>query len=572
MRRGILVGFICTTLLVGIPDRSWGQPLEDYYKQGLEKYNRSDFQGALQAWEQGLRRARQMNSKQGIGTFCGHLCFLYEALGNYPEALSSCEQALKIARESGDRQGEGAALTGIGNVYVHVGDYSQALSSYRQSLQIMREVGDRRREGDSLNNLGTVYGRLGNYPEALSFHEQALEIRREIRDRQGEGASLGNLGTTYNILGNYPEALSFYGQSLKIRREVRDRRGEGIDLHNLGNLYWYLGDYSQARSLYEQALAVKQEIGDRQGEANSFTNLGNVYGELGSYHQAFIHYERVLKIKREIGVSTQIEEMNLGDLYLAQGRLPEALEVLQQSNEPTMLGCYYLRAGEFQQARKEFTRSVEVYEARRDAEFLMAGYIGLGLSQEGLRDYAGAKAAYQKAVEFIERQRDSLADSQRRRFFAAKVVGFSRLEPYEGLVRVSLALEDAAEAFYWAENTKARLLLEAIASRASESLVGIPEALSRQEVELINRIASGYKRTEATFQKQDVDRHQELEQELLGLKKEREAFIARLRQYYPAYAAIRYPRPLPVNVLKLKPEEVLIAYEVTEAATFAWLI
>ncbi|MBI3797188.1 MAG: CHAT domain-containing protein, partial [Deltaproteobacteria bacterium] len=126
--------------------------------------------------------------------------------------------------------------------------------------------------------------------------------------------------------------------------------------------------------------------------------------------------------------------------------------------------------------------------------------------------------------------------------------------------------------FFWAENTRARLLLEAVAHHSTENQLGLPENLSRQEIDLINHIASTVKQQEVAFAQKNTERHQELAQELAGLKKEQETFIARLRKEYPAYAAIRYPQPLRVTDLKLKPEEVLLEYEVTETATFAWLI
>ncbi|MEK7847869.1 MAG: hypothetical protein AAB270_02985, partial [Chloroflexota bacterium] len=102
--------------------------------------------------------------------------------------------------------------------------------------------------------------------------------------------------------------------------------------------------------------------------------------------------------------------------------------------------------------------------------------------------------------------------------------------------------------------------------------LGLPEALSRQETNLTNRIASTYRQMEVAFQKKNPERHRVLEQELAGLKREQGAFIARLRREQPAYASIRYPEPIRLPELRLGPGEALIEYEVTEKEAFAWLV
>jgi tetratricopeptide (TPR) repeat protein len=320
--------------------------------------------------------------------------------------------------------------------------------------------------------------------------------------------------------------LEFFGQALAIAKALSDRALEGQILNNLGVVYQILGDYPKALELYQQALAVLQDI-------------------------------------------RMVAEANLGDVYLAQGRLQEAQALFQRLNDPIRLGRYYLHMKDYWQAQEEFTSSLPVLEAQRRVELLLADYIGLGLAHEGLKKYAKARDYYRKAVDFIERQREALIESQRRQFFGAKVQGFSRLEPYEGLARVSVYLQDAAEGLYWAEHTKARLLLEALARHGMENTLGLPQELAQEERDLSNRLTVTYKQMDIAFEKKNTERYRELEQELPKLKKDQDAFIARLRKDYPDYAAIRYPQPVRVEALKLGPNEVLIEYEVTEAATFA---
>ena len=160
---------------------------------------------------------------------------------------------------------------------------------------------------------------------------------------------------------------------------------------------------------------------------------------------------------------------------------------------------------------------------------------------------------------------------QRRAFFAGKASFFPRLEPYEGLVRVSSHLKDAGDGFYWAENTRARSLLEAVARRPVGSETGLPTGLAREEESLDNRIAVKHKQIEIATEK-NPGRVKALEQELEGLRKERQSLIARLRREHPEYASIQYPQPAHAKNIPLRPGEALIEYEVTDKATFAWLV
>ncbi len=104
----VLWVIVCLAIIPnGLGALSWGQRLQDYYKQGVEKYNRSDFRGALEVWEQGLKRGRDTNNRQATGAFLNVIGVVYDELGDYPKALSYYKKALKIKSEIGDRSGEG---------------------------------------------------------------------------------------------------------------------------------------------------------------------------------------------------------------------------------------------------------------------------------------------------------------------------------------------------------------------------------------------------------------------------------------------------------------------------------
>jgi CHAT domain-containing protein/Flp pilus assembly protein TadD len=289
-----------------------------------------DYAQAIDYYKQTLAIAREIHDQKSEGTALANLGIAYKNLGDYAQAIDYHKQRLAIAREIHDRQGEGAALTNLGIAYNHLGDYAQAIDYHKQSLAIAREINNRQSEGKTLGNLGNVYDELGDYAQAIDYQKQWLAIAREIHDRQGEGNALGSLGIAYSRLEDYVQAIDYHKQHLAIAREIHDRQGEGKALGNLGIAYYYLGDYAQAIDYSKQLLAIAREIHDRQGEGKALGNLGNAYDSLGDYAQAIDYSKQLLAIAREIHdrQSEGAALNNLGFALRKSGNLTEAEKTL----------------------------------------------------------------------------------------------------------------------------------------------------------------------------------------------------------------------------------------------------
>jgi tetratricopeptide (TPR) repeat protein len=226
---------------------------------------------------------------------------------------------------------------------------------------------------------------------------------------------------------------------------------------------------------------------------------------------------------------------------------------------------------DYQAARDQFQPALAYFQQTRESDHLLASYIGLGLAREGLGQYAEAAQVYRQAVELMEEQRAALPPASRTHFLQGQVgAGFPRILAYEGLVRTQSKRQDLAEAFFWAEHTKARVLLEALARGGPP--VGLPPTLAQQEEELTTRMHGLYRQREVAF-RNNPDLYRQIEEaELPQAKQELAQFVRTLRRDSPAYAALTYPQPVPVTDLRLPPQEVLIAYEVTETETFVWVL
>ena len=372
--------------------------------------------------------------------------------------------------------------------------------------------------------------------------------------------------------GDFRGAQRSWEQALGIFRRLGLEKEAADALNNLGLLAETLGDYAQARAYYEQALATYRRLGLEKEAADTLNNLGGLAQTLGDYAQARAYYEQALGVFRRLGLNREARRAtcNLADVELALGKAESALEAFRMHEcGRVRLGRAYLALGWIAQAAEAFRTAAEL---RIEPEFRISGLIGWGLSEERRGNWKAARQAYQQAVEAIEQQREQLPPGERRHFLSAQLMGFRRLEAYEGLVRVLWRLGRYPEAFRAAEHTRARELLEAISrSRASEGF-RIPADLREREQALSDRIAATLKRLGEAGEKQNQQLRSRLEKELAELRQQQQQLIGQLRQQHPEYAAVRYPQPLGPQELALRADEVLLAFEVTEPLTLVFVV
>jgi|GEM_PF-388040 len=531
-----------------------------------------DYQKALGYYEPALAIASEIGDKEGIGTCLNNIGLVYWNLGENQKALGYYEQALTINENIGDKKSEGANLTHIGTIYCNSGEYQKALDYYERALAINKAIGEKKGQAADLANIGAVYWNLDNYQKALDYYEQGLVINQEMAYKQGIAENLSNIGIVWWNLGNYQKALGYYEQALSIQQEIGDSKGIGNSLTNIGVFYKDLGDCQKAVAYYEQALALQREIGDNNGIGNNLMNIGLVYQHLGDYPRALTYYEQALIIRQESGVPVWSEMANIATLWLKIGEIAKAEKVLISGNDPIRLGILNLVKRNYEQAVAYFEKSLERILQNRNVVFLFAAYAGLGAGYEGKKDPARAIANYEKAMALVEEQRESLSEAEKANFFAAEVMNFKRIAPYEGLVRVLCANNNPQQAFFYAENLKGRVLAEVIARGHAVQAENLPANLAQEEQDYLSQIRGLRKQMEALYKNNAMDTYYEKEAELKQVKAEQQQFIARLRQSHPEYVAIHYPQSIKPQEVLLNPSEVLIEFEVTDNATLVFLL
>ena len=281
--------------------------------------------------------------KNDQGKLFNSLGIAYTAESNFQKAIDSLQQALEIYKQLGNHDGEGIVLTNLGKVYITLGQYQKAVEYFQRSLPIVKQFRNCNCEVRTLLSLGGAYSSLGKYQEALKYSQQSLKIAKQNGDRDGEGSSFVGLGNTYILLGQYQKATDYFQQSLEIFSQTGNNASLSASLYSLGYMYTIFNQLQKANQSFQQSIVIAKGIGFREGERSSFIGLGYVYENSKQSELAIISYKQAINISESIRadiLTLKKEEQtsylktisasykNLSDLLLKQGRVMEALQVL----------------------------------------------------------------------------------------------------------------------------------------------------------------------------------------------------------------------------------------------------
>ena len=547
----LIVGTTATLFITQIASAQgfWIKIAQDKIKQGYQAYEQRQYGAAVNKWEEALLLLKKRGPKDQVAILFNDLGLAYAGLEEYGIALIYYQKSINLKREIGDSTGIALSLGNIGIAYDHLAEYSLALDSYQYALKIVRKNGERNIEAGILENLGLIYDIIGDYSRSLSYFSRALEIAEEAGIREREGAIQGNLGVVYKNLGDSTRALGAYRKAFGIAKEEANKEAMSGLLINIGSIHRDFGAYAEALNHFQQAYDIAMALRERISFLRAVANIGYTYFQQGKFEEALAKYK----------------EMSSGnDLHLAM---------------------VYNKLGEFKSASEYFAKALD-FELKRDLktfEVLIPVHLGMGESLEGLSRNEEAIANYLSAIKAIEGARSKLRMEEQRQSFLG-----TKLQPYEKMICVLYKLNskrkqlpdtlknwgksNAEIAFHFAEKAKSRSLVEMLAKVRTEKLTYLlPEPLAKKEARLTAYWGNLESQIDQAFEK-GKEAQQVLAQKINETRTELEAIIAQIKKDYPDYAALRYPEAITVAKLPLQDNERLLEYQVTEDATYLFVV
>ena len=482
---------------------------------------------------------------------------------DYQRAAQKYEEALKICERVKSDKGIGLCSNQLGFIQFSLGQHQKALEYYEKSLAIRKKIGDVSGEGTTLSNIGMVYNSWGQYQKALEYYEKSLAILQKVGAVQGEGTALNNIGEIYRSWGQYQKALEYYEKSLAIRKKIGDVSGEGATLNNIGLVYNSWGQYQKALEYYEKSLAIRKKIGDVSGEGTTLWNIGDTYSQMGKYDQAIKTAKESLVIREKIGVPVKGTKEGIANLYLDSGNIVEAEPLINETKYNSTLGRLALIKSDYPSAQRYYESDMKLAEKTGNSDSLFRSYTGLARAYEGMKNYPKAEEYYEKAVNQVEEIRSGILPSERKNFFEAKINGFARSDPAKGLARVRIKLNHPNAIVTPCELTKARSFADHLSQTNSIGATNIPSSLIEKEQSYVNQLAALKKELAKTDAEKAPDKFNNLSNAVKDAKDELNSFVNKLWKDYPAYAAVKYPRPPSLKDSALRPDECAIIFDVS---------
>jgi class 3 adenylate cyclase/tetratricopeptide (TPR) repeat protein len=253
-----------------------------------------------------------------------------ERLAHHALRSEVWDKAVTYCRQAGARAWDGAA-------------FHEAMTYHEQALQALAhlpEDGDTRVLAIELRlALGGSLLQLGEHRRYLALLGEAEALARALDDGARLGRVLARMCYVLGLTGDLDGAMAAGRQALALATAFGNSTLQTEASLRLGQVYYFVGDFGRAAELLRRNV----EAADRESGTLSLVlwilsqaYLARTLSELGAFAEGRRHGEEALRLATLEGRgATSIRESIvahacLGNLYLGQGDLQQAIRVLDQ--------------------------------------------------------------------------------------------------------------------------------------------------------------------------------------------------------------------------------------------------
>lgn len=374
-------------------------------------------------------------------------------------AILDLEASVQLWKQSAFKLGVASASFDLGYTFNAAGDLTNALMHVAIADAIWRSEKFETATATSSNLLSAISLRRSQFPEAIEYANRAIAIYRKLGDTQGETEMLMLIGNYYSSTGEYLFALTNYELAIENWKKLGNQHRVGATLNNIGLLYSEQGDKVKALEYFELSLATfRADRPNTRGEANVLNQLGYYYLDKRDAKRAGEYFELSLPIWRRIT-----------DPYAEASALVGA-------------GTVKMLVGDYGRSRAMFEEALALAKQRGSKGGEISANFGLARLERAIGTLSRSQAFIEKAIEIVESTRDSILEQQFRYGY------FSRTQRlYEFYVDLLVEKGDIEAAFLLSERSRARALVEMIASSSKMPTSGIDSNLFEREYDLRQR-------------------------------------------------------------------------------------
>jgi CHAT domain-containing protein/tetratricopeptide (TPR) repeat protein len=519
------------------------------------KVRMSDYAGAITITDQAIALAEKTGNKKALIWSLQSRGRAHQRLAEYDEALRFADRALQLAMEIQNDQFVITIRADIGIVHWIRGDFSAALESLNKSLNLAIEKNYLFYQAFVLGDRGLVYWNQGDLDGALADFEKAQVVFQNTGNKTGEAVNVLNMGIIHMNLGNYGKSQENLQRSLELAIETKDRGLEGVALDEIGKIYHLLGNNDLALDYFQKGLKISDEVGEKRAVTYALADIANVLEEKGNYKSALTENQKILKLYEEMDEKKGVAEIliiigrlhgKLGSHELALTNHKKAFSIMEsigfkvgEGKSRLMIAQDLQSLGKLAEAEQELTAAIEVLK-ETEISLLWQALHGKALVCRDTNRFDESKKLLEEAAGQIEEIRaDVLLSEQRSSFLEDKLV------VYEDLITLLLQMGQTAEAFEYAQRSKARAFLDVLAEARIHDFIQDPEFRERKR-QLVLKLTATHKQ----IQEEQDREHPEPEKirKLIRLRKELDEEYSNLameiRNQNPRFAELQRPKIL----------------------------
>ncbi len=440
-----------------------GQTVQGKFEQALDNFDKSralyKAQGlALESYKVATRQIQA-----------------YAMRGDFEAALGLAAEAEQGFKTHHSFEDVAKVQNNIGIIRWRLGDFQEAIATLHEVRSLYESLGDEFAVARTDINLGNVYQDLDNFLEARTAFQRAIDCFEQLDNTHLLAGTLIALALTYRREGRLGLVLDTLSRAKALFASI----GESVDMA--------LAQLEEARvrfdlNLLDEAESLSRELIERFSERNmqletleSQTLLGMTLAKQGNYQEASDLLATTKQGWLSLGNEVQAAWAQLyqATYLLEQGESPEslvkdlpqtitALEAAGSKVGKTIGLMLLARAYELSRGQADLKLLKEAQSLAEDLavpDLMIRSCRLLGLAAQAQGDQKESETQFLKAIEILEDVRASLAIDE----FKAAYFG-EKLEVYTDLIALLLNQERVTDAFHFVERSKARALLDMMAS------------------------------------------------------------------------------------------------------------
>ena len=378
--------------------KEWAKALA-YFCQAAEKAAQAFAnREAVALYDQALEAAGHLGQAVDVQTLMAihqARANLYFVLSDFKSSRAEGERLLALARQAEDRGREAIALAEMGMASAFGHDFDRGLAEAHQAIVIAREIEARPVLAGGYFTTGLIHAITDHLDPAREEIDLAITISRLGGDVVHQSFALTLAGRLKNWRGEYAEALPLQAEALQIAREYNLVVPLLCGFFHSGLVLTGKGDYDEALARFEEGLVLSEKVGDEVYRNSLFNSLGWLLMECGDLERAIELNRQGAEgaRKRDDHEAIANAELNLGDIFLAQGDLTLAQEffdgVYHLVHDPATsewmqwrysmhlfasLGDFWLARGEPARAQEFAAQCLDIATRTNSRKYIVKGW------------------------------------------------------------------------------------------------------------------------------------------------------------------------------------------------------